>query len=622
LIGDCHTAALVSSTGSIDWLCPDRFDAPAVFCRLLDWRRGGFFSVAPVGPFSTSRRYVGETNVLETTFSGASGSMRLVDLMPVHPRTTHRRGYDVGGSRRVLRLLEGLSGELEVEVAFKPTFDFARERTEIAVRPATGAIARAGGRYLALASRSVDLHTGPRAVVRGRLRLRAGEHRWLVLTSADDPDRAEEALAPVSCDDQLARTVEYWQGWSRRCTYRGRYRAQVLRSALVLKLLTYEPTGALVAAPTTSLPEEIGGQRNWDYRFTWLRDASLTLYALLTIGYTEEAADFLEWLEQSLGSDPTRAPQIMYGIDGRRELPEHILDHLEGYRRSRPVRIGNAAADQRQFDIYGDVLRAAALQYSPPVARHAPSQEAWAVLRDLVQRAADNWDQAGNGIWEVRGGPQPFLYGRLMCWAALQAGERLATTYGLEAPLEAWRTVREEVRQAILEHGYDPELGAFTQAAGSSTLDASSLIIPRIGFLPPTDPRVQSTIEAIRKHLTGNGLVYRYRSPDGLPGREGAFTMCTFWLVDALALSGRTDEARALFEQVLDDANDVGLLAEEIDPETGELLGNFPQGFSHLALIGAAVNLAKVERRGAERQPKTEAERLARDGVHTRRRHH
>jgi alpha,alpha-trehalase len=615
LIGDCHTAALIARDGSIDWFCPGRFDAPAVFCRLLDAHRGGYLRAAPGGSFSSDRGYRGPTNVLQTTLSSAQGRVRFTDLMPIHRRTAHRQGYDVGTSQRLLRLIEGVAGEVELELCYKPTFDFARAATEMSIVSDLGAVAGASSTYLTLACRGVALERGPDGGVRGRIRVRSGDRLWLVLTFAQDPDRAEEALAPVRCQEQLERTLQYWQHWAAQCTYRGPRRDAVLRSALVLKLLTYEPTGALVAAPTTSLPEQIGGERNWDYRYTWLRDSSLILYALMTVGYREEAADFMHWLEQTIGSDPTRAPQIMYGIDGRRKLPEQTVDQLEGYRQSRPVRTGNGAAEQRQLDIFGEVLRAAHLHYrgrADDTDAARPDAEAWQVLRGLVQQAAEHWAESGRGIWEVRGGPRPFLYGKLMCWAALDAGIRLADEHGLAAPLEAWRRTRDKLRQAILERGYDPELGAFTQSFGSRNLDASALMIPRIGFLPATDARVRSTLACIQRQLSRDGLVFRYRTADGLPGGEGTFTLCTFWLADALALSGQLDEAEAVFERAVRSANDVGLLAEEIDAGSGEQLGNYPQGFSHMALIGAAVDIAKVAEQGAEEQARTEADRAGR----------
>ena len=364
LVGDCHSAALIARDGSVDWFCPGRFDAPAVFCRLLDADKGGYLRTAPIG-IVLDRAALSRADERARDDLLGRGRARPCDGPDAHS-PAHRRidqGYDVGTSHRLLRQLECLEGEVEIEVQFKPTFDYARARTELEPRAGAGAIAHADGRYLTLACAGVDLVADGHGGLVGRFRLRAGEQRWVVLTHADDPDRAEEALAPARCDEQLARTLRYWEAWAAKCTYRGPYRDQVLRSALVLKLLTYEPTGAVVAAPTTSLPENMGGERNWDYRYTWLRDSSLIMYALLTIGYEQEAADFIHWLEQTVGSDPTRRPQIMYGIDGRRKLPEQILDHLEGYRGSRPVRIGNAAADQRQLDIFGEVLRAAALYY-------------------------------------------------------------------------------------------------------------------------------------------------------------------------------------------------------------------------------------------------------------------
>ena len=615
VIGDCHTAALVSRDGSVDWYCPARFDAPAVFCRLLDADKGGYLRLAPAGAFAAERRYRGCTNLLETTFRGAGGRVRVTDFMPIHHRTVERRGYDVGTSRRLVRLAEGLDGETELEVGFKPTFDYARAEAALSTTPDGGAVARAGGEYLVLACPGVALSSDSSGALRGRLHLRAGEQRWLVVSNMCDADRIREALLTANCAEELKSTREYWERWAASCTYRGPYRDQVLRSALVLKLLTHEPTGAIVAAPTTSLPEQIGGERNWDYRYTWLRDSALMLYAMMTVGYRQEAADFFEWLDRTCGSDPNPSLQIMYAVDGSRDLAEVTLDHLEGYSCSRPVRIGNAAAGQRQLDIYGEVLRAAYLHYrrGDEVAEtdtgRRPSPETWALLRALVDQAADQWRQRDRGIWEVRGGPRHFLHSKLMCWAALDRGIRLAREHQLDAPLLRWRRTRDAIRRAIREHGYHSTRMAFTQAFGSPALDASALVLPRIGYLPATDPRVRSTIKRIRAELARDGLVYRYCADDGLPGGESAFATCSFWLVDALALSGQLDEAHDQFERAVKYANDLGLFSEEIDPATGELLGNFPQGLTHFALISSAVNLAKTAKHGAEEKLVTEAER-------------
>jgi alpha,alpha-trehalase len=579
-----------------------------VFCRLLDAQRGGTFRVGPPQHSGThSRRaYQERTNILETTFESASGTARLIDCMPVHPRTSHRRGYDVGTSRQVVRLVEGLAGELELEVVFWPTFDFARERAKLEVLPGQGVVARGGGGNLVLSCPDVEFTVDQRGAARGTLRVGAGERYWLTLGQAGDADAVRAILPTCDCQDLLNMTADYWRRWSAACTYRGPYRRQVVRSALALKLLIYEPTGAVVAAPTTSLPEEIGGIRNWDYRFSWLRDSALILYALLTVGYDDEAEDFFEWLGRTCGTDP----QIMYGIDGRRDLTEIELPHLTGYRDSRPVRIGNAAATQQQHDIYGEVLSAAYLHLRHGRHDHATAVTAWPLLQALVERAAACWQSPDNGIWEVRGGPRHFLYSKLMCWVALDRGIRIAREDGLPAPLERWRQIRAEIRQAILTQGYSERVGAFTQSFGSDDLDATALAIPRVGFLPATDARFVSTIDRVRERLMRDGrYVHRYCTADGLPGGEGTFTLCSLWLVEAQALAGRQAEARELFERLVGCANDLGLFSEEVEPTTGQLLGNFPQGFTHLGVIGAAVNLAKAAHHGAEHTAETEGER-------------
>jgi GH15 family glucan-1,4-alpha-glucosidase len=627
IIGDCHTIALIGLNGSIDWYCPGRFDAQAVFCRLLDIKKGGYYMVAPVGRFSVERHYLGYTNILETIFTKVNAKVRMTDFMPVHRRTLTRRGHDVGTSRRILRLVEGLEGALELEIHFNPSFDYARGNTEIRPEPGVGGIAYKDGQYISLSCPGFDLKLKPdnKVGLLGRLRLHAGERRWLVLTDSDDPDRAVEMPTQSQCEQQLSRTQEYWEDWLENCIYRGPYREEVLRSVLTLKLLTYEPTGAIVAAPTTSLPEEIGGVRNWDYRYAWLRDSALIIYALMNVGYEEEAADFFEWLQETHQNNPGRKLQIMYGIDGRTDLREAVLGHLEGYRCSKPVRIGNEAAKQLQLDIYGEVLTAAYLYFKSGIGNRGDSHEEfltrqrilekdWPILRGLVDQAAERWQEPDNGIWEVRGGLQPFLYSKLMCWTALDRGIRLAQEFSLPAALNMWRTTRDLIQQLILTSGYNKEKGAFTQIIGSSDLDASVLLISRVGFLPPTDSRVQSTLEHIRAELTHNGLVYRYRSKDGLPGGEATFATCTFWMVDVLALSGRLKEAHDLFERIVSYANNLGLFSEEVDPMSGELLGNFPQGFTHMALINSAVNLAKAAKHGAEQLPETEFERANKAG--------
>lgn len=619
LIGDCHTCALVGTNGSIDWYCPPRFDAPAVFCRILDADRGGSFQVCPVGAYSTRRRYLEDTNVLETTFTSESSVLTLTDFMPVHQRREGHRGHDVGTSRRILRRVHADTRDTQVRVRFHPTFDYARADTRIDMLPGSIALAHTEGQYLSLAcpGHGLEFHKNTGAGLVADIDLREGQSRWLVLTDCDDPDRAVELPDSPQCDAQLARTTDYWKKWAAICTYHGPYRDLVLRSALTLKLLTYEPTGAIVAAPTTSLPEEMGGVRNWDYRYAWLRDSALILYALLTIGYEDEAADFFEWLQETHKQDPTEEPQVLYGIDGRHEIPESILDNLEGYRASSPVRIGNGAALQTQLDIYGEVLTAAYLYFKMEMAKKGGGGEPgarsltedWPLLRGLVARAAALWQEPDNGIWETRGGRQRFLYSALMCWAALDRGIRLAGEHALQAPVDSWTVTRAAIEHAILTDGYDSHLQTFAGILAGGTLDASSLILPRVGFLPPVDPRVQSTVGHIKRQLVRGGLVLRYKSEDGLPGTEGAFLTCTFWLVDVLALSGQVDEAEELFRHAARYVNEVGLLSEEVDVSTGALLGNFPQGFSHMALINSAVNLSKAKRHGPEQYAETEVDR-------------
>jgi GH15 family glucan-1,4-alpha-glucosidase len=614
VIGDCRTAALVSREGSIDWYCRGRFDAPAAFCRLLDSRRGGYFAITPGEPHSTTRRYVGPTNVLETTFESASGRARVTDFMPLGGRLDRPPAAGRDEPRGIARLVECLAGSVDLMLRFRPTLGYARAETPVDITP-RGVIAR-GSPGLVLDCPGIPLAPTADGALAGQLTLSTGERRWVALGEVESGESAESVSARLASTDwpaTLDRARDDWSRWADRCTYRGPYRELVRRSVLVLKLLTYAPTGAVVAAPTTSLPESVGGPRNWDYRYTWLRDSSLILYALMTTGYESEASAFFGWLESVHHARPTASFRVLYRVDGGSGLNERTLDWLSGYRDSRPVRIGNGAAGQVQLDIYGDVLRAAYLHFAgrsgAPI---RPTDTTWGLLRWMVEQAAARWSEPDSGIWEVRGGPRQFLYSRLMCWAALDRGVRLAESHGLPAPLAEWRATRDAVRRAILTRGFDARTGSFVQAFGDDALDASALAIPIVGFLPATDPRFQSTVARIRTDLVRGGLVDRYRNSDGLPGSEGTFAMCSLWLVDALALGGRLDEAHSLFERIVGYANDVGLLAEEIDPTTGDLLGNFPQGFTHLAIVGSAVNLAKARRHGVEDRPENEAERAGR----------
>lgn len=591
LIGNGRTAALVARDGSIDWCCWPTFDSPAVFCRLLDAAKGGWFRVGPVDLAEVTRCYAGATNVLTTSFRTATGQVRLTDFMPV-PNGARSSAH------RMLRLVEGLDGRVPLQVEFAPTFDYARVDTSVE-RCSDGAVAHSRQESLRLHC-TVPLQQAAWGLV-GRAEISAGDRWWMALTYGADEDLRTSGSELADPEAVLDQTLRYWEEWSARCTYALAYHEAVRRSALVLKLLTFEPTGAVVAAPTTSLPEALGGIRNWDYRYTWLRDSALILYALQSVGYHEEAMHFFDWLEASCLTC-RGGPQILYRIDGSADVPERLLDHLAGYRDSSPVRIGNAAVEQIQLDIYGEVVDAVDYCY-----RHLPRPIAppiWEVVAGLVNRAAERWREPDAGIWEVRGHQKHFLYSKLYCWVALDRGIRLATTAGLRCDLSRWCRIRDEIRHAIETEGYNHKVGAFTQAFGESALDAAALILPLVGFLPASDPRMRSTVDRIQAELTANGLVYRYLTEDGLSGREATFGLCTLWLADNLALQGRTDQARTLFERVLHYSNDVGLLSEEVEPVSGELLGNFPQGFTHLALIRSALTIMQADAKISELPPK------------------
>lgn len=590
LIGDCHGAALVSRQGSVDWCSLGRFDADPVFCRLLDARQGGFLSVRPESDSAVERDYLPGTNILRTTFSTPSGKVRVTDFMPVGraPGSSVHDYVTLAAPFWLVRRVEGLAGSTRLAIDYRPTVDFARRRARLTA--SGGGIATEGGPWLYSdvglevqddrAAASVDLH--------------AGEVRFLVVAAASIRDALD--------GDRLSRLHEitraFWTEWAAYCRYDGPYGGAVLRSALTLKLLTYAPSGAIVAAPTTSLPEEIGGARNWDYRYAWLRDASFTLYALGALGYSGEARQFAGFLMRSCRASHPRV-QIMYGIEAETDLSESALDHLDGYRGSRPVRVGNGAYDQHQLDVYGEVLDWALL-YRRLGGRLG--REARGFLDSLASFVATHWEEPEQGIWEMRGPARHHVYGKIMSWVALDRAIRL---FG---DREGRAEVRERIRRAVLERGVDPKQGNLVQIFGETQTDAALLLTPMVGF-PIGRPMLVQTVEAVERELRRGDYLLRYHAEDGLPGSEGAFLICSFWLVDALLAVGRAKEARSLYERLLARANDVGLYAEEIDPATYEFLGNFPQAFTHLAVIQSAVNLDLYAKRGAEALRGTLADR-------------
>jgi GH15 family glucan-1,4-alpha-glucosidase len=583
LIGDLQSAALVAADGTVDWFCCPRFDSPSVFASILDDREGGRFSIASSKPGAvTKQMYLPDTAVLVTRYLSERGVAEVLDFMPV------RDPHVASDRRRLVRAVVGIRGEIELEARIEPRFDYGRRPHTVDV---DGTVARFddGVQTLRLAS-TWPLERSD-SDVRARFTVRAGDRGGFVLSSGAGEDDLVVGSGVVRAlyDD----TVTFWRRWIERSRYRGRWRESVERSAITLKLMIYAPTGAVVAAPTAGLPEQVGGERNWDYRYTWIRDASFSMYSLLGLGFTEEAAAFGQWArarieEGTPGGDHPLS--IMYRVDGSSDLSEEVLDHLDGYCGSRPVRIGNGAADQLQLDIYGEALDAI---------HHGDrnglgiADRGWTALTRVVDWLESNWDQTDEGIWETRGGRQPFVYGRVMSWVAFDRALRLADRHGRPAPVDRWRAARDSVYRDVMTNGWNDDLGAFVQVHGSDVLDASILMMPLVGLVTPADPRWQSTLDAMERTLVSDSLVYRYdpkASPDGLRGEEGTFSICTFWYVDALARSGRLAEARLTFEKMLTYANHLGLFAEEIGL-TGEQLGNFPQAFTHLSLINAAINL-------------------------------
>ena len=592
IIGDLRTTALVGTDGSIDWLCLPRFDSPSVFAAILDDERGGRFKIAPTGDGASRKQfYWPDTNVLVTRFFTPDGVGEVVDYMPVATQANGREQH-----RQLVRRVRVTRGVMTFRMECSPAFDYARQEHETEITP-EGACFYSPQFSLALATRvPVEQRDGAGVA---DFTLKEDESTVFVLRQIEPGEGCGLSISELEEHELFMRTVEYWRRWLSKCTYTGRWREMVHRSALALKLLTYEPMGSIVAAPTCSLPEGVGGERNWDYRYTWIRDAAFTLYGLLRIGFTEEAEAFMHWLEMRCDeANPDGSLQLMYGIDGRKDLTEETLDHLEGYKHSQPVRIGNGAYDQLQLDIYGELMDAVYLynKYGAPI-----SYDLWTKLHKLVDWVCDNWHREDEGIWEVRGGRGQSVYSKLMCWVALDRALRLADKRSFPAERERWMKVRDEIYKDIIEKGWNPERKAFVQTYGSDTLDASNLIMPLVFFLSPKDPRMLSTLDAIDRSprdggLVSNSLVYRYdveKTNDGLMGEEGTFSLCTFWLVEALTRAGKVEEARLVFEQMLSYANHLGLYAEEVGP-SGEALGNFPQAFTHLTLISAAFNLDRA----------------------------
>jgi alpha,alpha-trehalase len=595
LLSDCRSAALVSRDGSVDWLCFPRFDGPAVFCRLLD-PAGGAFSIQPVGEFRASRRYVDQTMVLETTFSTASGTATLTDALAVG---RNERGHDLGARSpsMLLRRLTCTQGELTAEVSYQPRLEYGL--IEPTLVPMTGGLAARGGAHRLHLSTPVSLRVDG-ATATGRIRLAAGQEAVFGVGHGEAAAPPRPAWTADEICARLDDTVEGWRSWSAiHQTYDGQWRELVLHSGRVLQALTFAPTGAIVAAPSTSLPETVGGLRNWDYRYTWVRDSSLTMQALWVAACPDEAKKFFSFLGDAADPQLRRGVdlQIMFGVGGERELTEKDLAHLAGWRSSRPVRVGNAAYDQRQLDVYGELLAAAHLLADQLGDLDAPTRR---FLVAAADSAAERWQDKDHGIWEVRAEPQDFLYSKLMCWVALEHAIALAPRLRAEDKVPGWASIRAEIRAAILERGWSEEAGAFTQALGSQQLDASALTLSITGFLPGDDPRIRATIDATAQRLTDErGLVYRYLNRDGLPGGEGTFLLCTFWLATAQALAGDVEAATATFERAIAAMNDVGLLAEEVDASSGEMLGNFPQAFSHVGLIAAAWAITRARQHTA-----------------------
>ena len=589
IIGDCASAALVSRDGSIDWLCWPRFDSPSIFARLLDADIGGHFQIRPVGDASIDRRYLPNTNVLETTFRTSTGVLRLTDLMPVAERSAYLE--ELWPEHEILRQLECVEGRVDVSVVCDPRLEYATIDPPLEDRGPHGYVYNHRGSVLIVRS-DIPLTLSPnRGALHGRETLTAGDRCALSLSY----DAGEPAVLPLlgdAADRKIERSVAYWRDWAARCEYDGPYRDAVVRSALTLKLMTFAPSGAIIAAPTTSLPEAIGGERNWDYRYCWLRDAALTLRALYELGYEQEGRAFFSWL---LHATRLTAPSlsVLYDVHGKSNLDEHVLPHLEGYRQSPPVRVGNGAHDQLQLDTYGELISAA---YE--FVRREHRLDGWhaRLLRQLGNEVCRRWREPDEGIWEVRSGRHHHTFSKAMCWVALDRLIALDEAGHLSVPVDRYRAEARAIRSAIEENGFNEEIGSYVATFGGTRMDASLLLLPTYGYIEATAPRMESTFARIHDTLSTDGLLYRYPpgTDDGLHSEEGAFGICSFWDEEMFARLGRLDDARVQLDRTLSYANDLGLFAEEIDPNSGAFLGNFPQAFTHVGLINAAITLEKA----------------------------
>jgi GH15 family glucan-1,4-alpha-glucosidase len=599
LIGDLHTVALVGKNGSIDWCCLPRFDAPSVFGALLDARKGGFFRIAPTDSSGVKNQqlYLPETNILLTRFLSSDGVGEITDFMPIKPIGTAKHKH------HLIRSVTVIHGSMSFTLICRPAFNYARDSHQVSLLE-QGALFQNQDFHLGLIS-PLALETDGQGGVQTTFTLHKGQSMHFLLESIPANGWTPQPLTEGRYQQAFQEALHYWRGWLSQCQYQGRWREMVQRSALVLKLLTYAPTGAIVAAATTSLPENIGGARNWDYRYTWIRDASFSLYSLLTLGLTQEAQAFMGWLDarcNELKDGGTLQP--MYGIDGEQQLTEITLDHLEGYRQSRPVRIGNGAYTQKQLDIYGEMLDAIYIynRYD------AISYDLWHNLNRLLGWLQDHWQEPDEGIWEVRGGPKRFVHSRLMSWVAFDRAVRIARHRGWPGPIDDWRKISSEIYRQIMREGWSEEKQSFVQYYGSDAVDASSLLLMITNFVGSKEPRMLATIRRIEQELASGALVRRYNpqhaANDGLGSQEGTFSACSFWLVEDLARAGQVEKARLMLEKLLSYSNHVGLYAEEISP-TGEALGNYPQAFTHLALITACTRLDQAlnEQQGKVSQP-------------------